>query len=925
MKETNLIVLLSALIIFSGCGLALQPSGNVKIYDIGDIGTILANESPLVLNDTDFSVYQAPSYVKLPLTITEIEPGVFNITANVSIIISYTNSSTTDVLLLTYDYPGNNSGMIRINSVSDNSTYADCSINSDDGNIVDIVCADWTISEGDEIFTINIILEWNATISDLATYQLTTEPVISLSNNLSIDYVQNFTIKAPFSQNISINITLPEENVTLTQLTGNDTVAERSGAYIWFKIYNVDTSGVSPQVYIKADQIVYLVTQQFKTQGDAITGKNVTWTTQYTVNYNTTHFSALNVENVILNHTLWPDSDIWESNITVTENQPTSLTISGIQGKFDGGYISIKYDIFNSTQGNSSSTITIVEWTPAPTVSIPYYKQFIAFVNEPVWWEVVFYVNNTALEDYKNVLVMANANGTGCYGTPCSPLTVNTTPLNVLEGSNQTGIKKSGSSLNWTITTLSSQTINTIYKFNFTTEAPSKVEKVLGIINKGGIIWQKEVNVTNPIKEAPYLIFLNTTFRSLKLDGLYINASNITQNIEWYDVDGDTYYEKVQWNYTIPVNTTLKFIVNGTRWAVSSITADVLKIYEDGSITIDGKANYMDNDPFPFAVIHIYRYDTPYRIINVSVNATGAFSTKISGFKPGVYYIWVECFDNESVTVKSNQLSLFVYLKPKVTRSYLTPPNEIEFKILAIGPNLPKILYVSGVDVGFTKLKINVNKQLFDVRINIKTITTLPTHVPPLKNVYKYIQITKQNITDEDVSTIIFEFKVPKSWLEGNDPNSVVLQRFDGNEWRVLPTKVISKDNMYVYYEAISPGLSLFAITFAPAPTPEEKPPEKVEEKKCPTCPPCTEWSKCIDGEQTRTCYKCDETTNYECVPYEEKRKCEVEKPKEEKIPEEVVEEKPKEEKKVPIMWIIGGIITVIIIYFGYRKLKTYL
>jgi PGF-pre-PGF domain-containing protein len=259
---------------------------------------------------------------------------------------------------------------------------------------------------------------------------------------------------------------------------------------------------------------------------------------------------------------------------------------------------------------------------------------------------------------------------------------------------------------------------------------------------------------------------------------------------------------------------------------------------------------------------------------------------------------------------------------------YLTPPREVEFKVTSMIPASPKVLYITGADVGFTKLRISVNKQLLNVRITIKAIETLPANVPELKDVYKYIEITKENMQDEDIDNVVFEFKVPKSWLEGKDPSKVVLYRFDGSEWKVLPTKVISESSVYVYYEATSPGLSFFAIALAPVP--EEKPPEEVEEKKCPVCPPCTEWSACIEGKQTRTCYKCDETTNYKCVAYEETRGCKVEKPKEKKPPGEItppVEEKHEEKgkKPMPITWIAIAIIAIVavigaVLYFYSKK-----
>lgn len=49
---------------------------------------------------------------------------------------------------------------------------------------------------------------------------------------------------------------------------------------------------------------------------------------------------------------------------------------------------------------------------------------------------------------------------------------------------------------------------------------------------------------------------------------------------------------------------------------------------------------------------------------------------------------------------------------------------------------------------------------------------------------------------------------------------------------------------------------------------------ESLEELKCPICPECLEWSECINGTKTRTCYKCSAETNYTCEAWEEERLC---------------------------------------------------
>ena len=81
--------------------------------------------------------------------------------------------------------------------------------------------------------------------------------------------------------------------------------------------------------------------------------------------------------------------------------------------------------------------------------------------------------------------------------------------------------------------------------------------------------------------------------------------------------------------------------------------------------------------------------------------------------------------------------------------------------------------------------------------------------------VYKYLQITKTNINDSDISSVKIKFQIEKSWLTSNgiDPSTVKLKRLVGSTWTDLPTVKISEDTTYVYFEATSPGLSLFAIT----------------------------------------------------------------------------------------------------------------
>lgn len=97
---------------------------------------------------------------------------------------------------------------------------------------------------------------------------------------------------------------------------------------------------------------------------------------------------------------------------------------------------------------------------------------------------------------------------------------------------------------------------------------------------------------------------------------------------------------------------------------------------------------------------------------------------------------------------------------------------------------------------------------------------------------------------------------------------------------------------------------------------PPEPPPQ------CPTCPAPTEWSSCINGQQTRTNYKCDSSTGYQCQQYIETNDCSD-------CGNGVCEAWensqfcPQDCPIIPLWgWIVIGIVIVIVIGVVYKKKK---
>lgn len=118
-------------------------------------------------------------------------------------------------------------------------------------------------------------------------------------------------------------------------------------------------------------------------------------------------------------------------------------------------------------------------------------------------------------------------------------------------------------------------------------------------------------------------------------------------------------------------------------------------------------------------------------------------------------------------------------------------------------------------DVIIQEITITVKNDVQNVEISVKKGSSKPSDVTTPPGVaYTYLTITTSNINSEDISDIKIKFKIDKSWINENniDKNSIRLYRYT-TEWSELQTSLINEDENYVYYEAISPGLSVFVIS----------------------------------------------------------------------------------------------------------------
>jgi PGF-pre-PGF domain-containing protein len=125
--------------------------------------------------------------------------------------------------------------------------------------------------------------------------------------------------------------------------------------------------------------------------------------------------------------------------------------------------------------------------------------------------------------------------------------------------------------------------------------------------------------------------------------------------------------------------------------------------------------------------------------------------------------------------------------------------------------------YTKSATLGVQEIDMEVKNDVSNVQIKIEE-SSKPADATEVigteGKVYNYIKITKTNIGDADIDKAMIKFKVKKSWVKDNsiDSNTIALSRYADGKWNKLPTTKLPEDNDYYYYEAESPGLSVFAI-----------------------------------------------------------------------------------------------------------------
>ena len=121
---------------------------------------------------------------------------------------------------------------------------------------------------------------------------------------------------------------------------------------------------------------------------------------------------------------------------------------------------------------------------------------------------------------------------------------------------------------------------------------------------------------------------------------------------------------------------------------------------------------------------------------------------------------------------------------------------------------------VGKAEIPVTKITFTPNKALSNVELKVAVLTEAPATAAALSTpVYKYLNVEKKILSDEDFGQAEFEFRVEKAWLleKGFAEDDIALMRYTA-KWYELETAKQGSDETYVNYKATAPGFSYFAV-----------------------------------------------------------------------------------------------------------------
>ncbi len=176
----------------------------------------------------------------------------------------------------------------------------------------------------------------------------------------------------------------------------------------------------------------------------------------------------------------------------------------------------------------------------------------------------------------------------------------------------------------------------------------------------------------------------------------------------------------------------------------------------------------------------------------------------------GDYTITVKGVVGESERTCSYVLSVNLFVSPNAVAA-----ESPLIEIAAVAEGAQENIEFENMTIN--KIVLKAAREITSLGIKVQELIEVPSQVPAITEgvVYKYLNVVKENITDNDLSAVELQFGVERSWIEVNniDDTMITLNRYSAGGWVPLPTERIGEDADYVFYSANSSGLSVFAVS----------------------------------------------------------------------------------------------------------------
>lgn len=132
-----------------------------------------------------------------------------------------------------------------------------------------------------------------------------------------------------------------------------------------------------------------------------------------------------------------------------------------------------------------------------------------------------------------------------------------------------------------------------------------------------------------------------------------------------------------------------------------------------------------------------------------------------------------------------------------------------------VGAGKTAIMSITSTAIAVKKLLVTVKNEVTKMSLTVQSLDGKPATiaVDPTGKVYKYVEITKENLENSNIQDAKVQFEVSDNWMTDNgvSKEDIRLFRWTGS-WDELATRWINSQNGMHNFEAVTPGFSTFAI-----------------------------------------------------------------------------------------------------------------